>query len=381
MEPQFNFQAAITPAAIEEARGWIGRPVRIEQYNHEAGYDAIRHYAFGIGDDNPLWCDEDYAARGPHGGMVAPPTFIFSVFVAALSMGFPGLQPFYGGCAIDFVRPIRRGERVVASGHLTDVEEVRGGAASDHKIVQQGDVFYKTPAGATLAVCHTRSYRVPHRGQPGALNYQPLEQRRYSQEELARIQADVFAEQVRGATPRHWEDVAVGDRLTPVVKGPLDRITMTCYYAGAIGTAGYKACELKWKQWHNARHHPELIPTNTDRWYFEEALSPSLGHQDDGVARTIGMPAAYDNGHQRCGWMAHLVTNWMGDHATLRRLEVRIQRPNIFGNTTWCHGEVVRKFEDGGQGAVELALRAVNQDGEQNTRGSAIVWLPRRSAA
>jgi acyl dehydratase len=63
----------------------IGQELRIEQYNHEATCDAIRHYAFEIGDDNPLWCDESYAAAGPFGTMVGPPTFFLSVFAPTLS--------------------------------------------------------------------------------------------------------------------------------------------------------------------------------------------------------------------------------------------------------------------------------------------------------
>ena len=35
----------------------------VEPWCHEATRDNIRHYAHGIGDDNPLWCDPDYAAR------------------------------------------------------------------------------------------------------------------------------------------------------------------------------------------------------------------------------------------------------------------------------------------------------------------------------
>ena len=34
-----------------------------EPWCHEATRDNIRHYAHGIGDDNPLWCDPDYAAK------------------------------------------------------------------------------------------------------------------------------------------------------------------------------------------------------------------------------------------------------------------------------------------------------------------------------
>src|SRR3546814_20367924 len=35
----------------------------VEPWNYEATRDGIRHYAHGIGDDNPLWCDPTYAAK------------------------------------------------------------------------------------------------------------------------------------------------------------------------------------------------------------------------------------------------------------------------------------------------------------------------------
>ena len=39
---------------------------------------TIRHYAHGIGDDNPLWCDPDYAAATRWGGIIALPSFLFA---------------------------------------------------------------------------------------------------------------------------------------------------------------------------------------------------------------------------------------------------------------------------------------------------------------
>lgn len=38
--------------------------------------DAFRHVAEAYGDDNPLWSDEDYAARTVWGGVVAPPPLV-----------------------------------------------------------------------------------------------------------------------------------------------------------------------------------------------------------------------------------------------------------------------------------------------------------------
>jgi len=59
----------IDESALDELRRRIGQRIEhtLEPWVSEATRDAIRHYAHGIGDDNPLWCDEAYA-RGTRWG-------------------------------------------------------------------------------------------------------------------------------------------------------------------------------------------------------------------------------------------------------------------------------------------------------------------------
>ena len=378
MSGVFAGSTGLTQEMIDEVRALVGQRLRIEQYNHEATYDTIRHYALGIGDDNPLWCDEDYAARGPHGTMVAPPTFLFSVFAPGIAPGLAGLQPFQAGTECVWHRLPRRGERIRAEATFTGFDEHQG-RHSQRMLIQHGEVRYTTGAGELLSVIKSHSYRTVRReGGEGGLAYEALEEQRYTEAELDAIERDIRAEEVRGPRPRYWEDVQVGDALMPVVKGPLDRTTMTVYYAGCLATSGYKASEVKWKQQILAREHPELLVNNYDRSYFAERVLPSLGHQDNSIARAIGMPGAYDNGHQRMGWNAHLITNWMGDTGFLAEMNVRIRRPNIFGNTTWFRGEVREKLQYQGKPAVRLETWADDQRGTRNTTGSAIVVLPSR---
>jgi len=52
----------------------------VERHGHG---DAIRHFAMGLGDDNPLWHDRDYAASTKWGGLIAPPTFLCTATAAA----------------------------------------------------------------------------------------------------------------------------------------------------------------------------------------------------------------------------------------------------------------------------------------------------------
>ena len=70
----------ITDRDLEDLQNRIG--VKIEKmpepWCYEATRDNIRHYAHGIGDDNPLWCDPNYASKSRFGGLIALPSFLFS---------------------------------------------------------------------------------------------------------------------------------------------------------------------------------------------------------------------------------------------------------------------------------------------------------------
>ena len=70
----------ITDEALDALRRRLNARIEntLEPWCHEATRDAIRHYAHGIGDDNPLWCDPEYAANTRWGGIVALPSFLFA---------------------------------------------------------------------------------------------------------------------------------------------------------------------------------------------------------------------------------------------------------------------------------------------------------------
>ena len=61
-----------------------------DPFNRYASPDTIRHFAHAIGDDNPLFTDEDYAASTRWGCPVAPPTFLFSCFGRGAPQGLRG---------------------------------------------------------------------------------------------------------------------------------------------------------------------------------------------------------------------------------------------------------------------------------------------------
>src|SRR6201996_7260870 len=93
--------ATITDSALDNLRALIGVPIEdtVEPWNYEATRDAIRHYAHGIGDDNPLWTDPEYAARTKFGGIVALPSFLFSTsrIASGYCGGLSGVHAMWAG--------------------------------------------------------------------------------------------------------------------------------------------------------------------------------------------------------------------------------------------------------------------------------------------
>ena len=110
----------ITDDMIDALRQRIGqeRPIPYP-YNTEASRDAIRHFAHGIGDMNPLWQDPDYAAATRWGGVMAPPCFLLSCGFGRTG-GLPG---------VDATGVIGRGGREDAEVAVSAVGPHRGGRA------------------------------------------------------------------------------------------------------------------------------------------------------------------------------------------------------------------------------------------------------------
>ena len=93
------------------------------------------------------------------------------------------------------------------------------------------------------------------------------------------------------------------------------------------------------------------------------------------------MPGGYDVGPQRISWVGQLMTNWMGDDGFLRRLNVSVRRPNIFGDVSWCRAKILDKRIEEGAHLVDLEVFVENQLGEVTAKGTAVVELPSRRAA
>jgi len=163
----------------------------------------------------------------------------------------------------------------------------------------------------------------------------------------------------------------VGDVVPPIVKGPM---TVTGFIAYAQGWGGLyiRANKLAWKQ---LVKHPGLGLPNA----VGIPDVPERVHWENDLATDVGTPAAYDYGPERCSWLTHHVTNWMGDSGFLRRHNSQIRRHNPVGDWMTINGTVTAITTDtDGSPLVEITQEARQQDGELSATGVALVRLPSR---
>jgi hypothetical protein len=194
----------------------------------------------------------------------------------------------------------------------------------------------------------------------------------YTDEQLAEIDAAYAAETRRGAEPRYWEDVQVGDELQPRVKGPL---TITDVILWHIGWGMQLTPPGAFRLAHRLRSKaPALYPPN--KLNIPDTVQRL--HWEPERAQELGLATSYDYGGMREIWMIHALTDWMGDDAWLARLRCQHRKFNYLGDTSWVTGTVVGKRRESKHALVDFELQITNQVGEVTTPGTASVILPSR---
>jgi acyl dehydratase len=368
----------ITDRGLDDLRARIGQPIEdtLEPWCHEATRDNIRHYAHGIGDDNPLWCDPAYAARTRYGDVIALPSFLFacSRIISGYVGGLPGVHAMWAGADWHWHKPVCRNDTLTTKAQLKDLIEHQTQFAG-RAIQQIYNVKFYNQGGDLVAEADSWCFRTDRDyAREEGTKYAELrtkEPKRYTHEELTDIYQLYADEEVRGARPRHWEDVAQGENLPMMAKGPM---TVTGFIAFAQGWGGLyiRANKLAWKQ---IQRHSGLGIANR----FGIPDCPERVHWEDEFATMVGAPGAYDYGPERCSWLTHHLTNWMGDEGMLRRATCKIRRHNPVGDTLFIKGRVVRKFVEGGRHLVEIEQEARNQEDELSVVGTGVIELPTRN--
>lgn len=367
----------ITEEGIAEAGTMIGIPLRRDRMRwiETATRDAIRHFAWGVGDNNPLWLDKEYAEQSPLGTVVAPPCILYAMDGTVVAPKLPGVQWIYAGTSWTWYEPILLNDTFSVDARLVK-QEIKSGRRFPKWLMQTGEIRYVNQHDRVAALAIGRCARTPrgeHREKPkDTADTAPSGPHRYTAAEIEDIERQVLAESRQGDQPLYWDDVNPGDEVPQVVRGPLGVIDIMAWYSGQQGATHYGGVHgdaLRYRRRHADYHINETTGVKE---------SAGRGHLETATGRDVGMGGAYDIGPQRIAWGQNMMTNWIGDHGFLHTLDVAVLKPNLVGDTLWWKGTVTGKSTREGYGVVDVAVRATNQNGVVSAEGTSSVILPLR---
>ncbi|BBY78410.1 acyl dehydratase [Mycolicibacterium parafortuitum] len=381
-----DFDHAIKDEDIERSKLLLGidAPISIDEHHRECSVDTIRQFAIGYGDDNPLYVDPDYAAGTRWGGPIAPPMIHSSLSRKMLGDPIPedirkatrglfsGIHLFVSGQDTEWYQPVRPGDVLYGFGGMESTE-VKTSEYAGRSVIRVRRAVRVNQRAEIVAIERTILISTERKKSRERGKYMDLTPASYTDEQIAEIDEIYAAEGPRGAEPRWWEDVAVGDALPKMVKGPLTLTDMISFHAGGYGFGPYGigGARVGYK---NRQRVPKFyiknaagIPDVAQRLHWENEWSQSIGN-----------PMAYDYGIMRECWLTHYLTDWMGDDGWLVRQHDEMRKFNYIGDTQFITGEVVGKRVEKGNGVVDVEFRATSQRGEVTAPATATVALPSR---
>ena len=361
-------------AELERLRAKLGQRVEIAEPPHltEVTRDAIRHWAWATGDRNPLYLDEAYARRSPLGGLTAPPCMLYAFSRISIGYrgGLPGVHSMFGGSWWRWRRPVRLGQSISAEVTFKSLDEMKS-RFSGRMFKQSSLIKFVSDDGEEIAEADSWGMRTERQTARKKGKYKTLRPEPIADGLLDEVTARYAAESCRGAEPLYWDDVAVGAAVPSILRGPYSATTAVAFeqaWGGLFVKAhGYWFDFLK--------RHPAAGIANA----YGVPEPPEAVHWDGELARSVGVPEAYDYGPERIAWIATMLTNWIGDHGFLEELYCEVRRFNLVGDVTYCEGTVTEKMAgDAGQGRLRLDLQARDQRDQVTAKGWAVVRLPKR---
>ena len=369
----------------EETVGFVPlRPGQRPLMNNLVTDNLIRIYADAIGDPNPLWRDPTYGRMSRWGSIIVPP--VGEVIIAEYP-GWPPMPEIAGWqqypCGMDrvYFKVIRPGDvfRCVDKEHgIKEVAPLKGlphrvflSSMSRTFINQRDEV-------ACIITSHLQSVaRFPGEEEP----IPDKKIHRCTQEELDMIHR-AYDEELegkwrRGAKIRYWEDTEVGEEPHELVLGPYD-LQDCMSFAVAIGET-CRAYAIKWARIKEGRAKQDIASFLVDPDTGAEVSGAPRHFLDWAARQTDLVPHWMAFGCQEEATIAHMITNWMGDDAFVKKLSFKRHKPKLVGDLAFIRGKVVKKYVENGEHLVDIEAAEYDQDGESPYTCTATVRLISRS--
>lgn len=351
-----------------------------QQMNEWVTTDAIRHFACGFGDRNPLWWDENYAKQTKWGGIIAPPTFIDWVaapytckkLTSPLEWGFVGLPV---GPSRKNYKEIRPGDRIKVVDKWMGVKERKTKDDRYRFLITSEERTYTNQNKEVVAVVIANwgvlaTYApAPTLGTlfSGSGTRTRL---KLTDEEQKDIIRGYESETRRGSEKLLWKTVTEGDEVNLHPVGPLTSWDTAAFLEAIPGRA--IAFDAEWDRIRTDFAFSWLDP-NLNAW-----TTGGEGHLRDngGHSKMITGGPSFGFGGQQEGLISRAVTNWMGDDGWIKSMSSQFRAPIVWGDVVYVQGKIVKKYTEGNESLVDLEVSAHTRDKLVLTKSAITVVLP-----
>jgi len=344
-------------------------------HNLEVTWDGSRHLANGYGDENPLYCDPEYARASRWEGLIAPPIFHYTMGEPEAPTPTPdekarlkgdplaGLGSYQAVMEFEWWRPLRIGDRVGRRCALVGVVPHGNSAFSGRSVAEVQAFIYRIKGGELSSMRRGTWIRAERHASAEKKKQYELP-KPYTPEQLAEIDAAYEAEVIRGGRSRFWEDVSPGEELGTLVRGPLRTSDLIGFHLGwgmQLTPPGGFGISYKLRKKAPGLFTPNSlnVPDTVQRLHWEREW-----------ANELGIPVSYDYGGLREAFLTNIVTNWMGDEGWLWRMSCEHRKFVYTGDTYWIRGRVKDKAMTERGGEVCLEIWVQNQWGTIVSPGS-----------
>jgi acyl dehydratase len=322
--------------------------------------DMIRLFASAIGDPNPLWVDDAYAAGTIWGSIIAPPmceVMIAETAAVPPPIELPGLTYMNGGSEREYHGVIRPRDEFTAYDTFLGYKEKSSPDKPYRLFVLTGKRDFVNQKDETVVTVISNillTARYPeNNGLEKEKDFSDAKRRLFSDSELAQVHRsyddELSGKYRRGAEKLSWDSMSEGDELHPLIKGPYDYSDAVSFF----GVTGYSKAFAK--KWADIRINTAVAKKDSETGEYH--LGPDWHFSDD-LARKNGVPFAPIFGTHIEACLAQMVCNWMGDNAVFRKISTQIRAMIFMGDIFVCKGKVVRKYKANGENLVDLDVYA-----------------------
>jgi acyl dehydratase len=333
---------------VDKMSGWY-RDLHVRV----ASADSIRNWSLAMDCWNPLWLDENYAQKTRWGGIIAPPMYQECIILKSWMMDIPphlgyisNDRPILIGEDWELFKPVRPGDSFRVWRRRAKVYDVTSPDKDTPRrfnfLIHDLDLINQKDEMVTTFKCYLNITLKPE--PPQALP--PSPPYAYTEAELAFIERISNAEEIRGAEPRYWEDVGIGDELKPVAMGPTTAWDMLVFTAGRQDLDLIPMMEVR-------RRTPWMLLKDPDTGVTYHMMEMHLTGR---AGQLRGEPHGFHSGVVERQLMARLVTNWMGDDGFIRKFNWRYLTTTYIGEALIGKAKVVNKRAENGEHLVDLEV-------------------------